>query len=223
MTPVNEKNLLGQRFGRLVVIQKLPKKNNRGMWLCKCDCGNVKELSCNVLTCGKTKSCGCLQKDIAKKNKTKHNGKYTRLYNTWLNIKRRCYNPSSKAFPYYGAKGIKMYDKWIHDFSAFKDWAYKNGYNDTLTIDRINNDGDYEPNNCRWVDMITQENNRTNNRHIYYNGNEYTLFDLSEISKVGYKTLHQRLYMYGWDIDKAVNTPSRIKNKNTLKNQKRTK
>lgn len=194
----------------VTTIDILPHKiNNSGMLLCKCDCGDVKELSCNVLTCGKTKSCGCLQKDIAKKNKTKHNGKYTRLYNTWLNIKRRCYNPSSKAFPYYGAKGIKMYDKWIHDFSAFKDWAYKNGYNDTLTIDRINNDGDYEPNNCRWATLKQQANNKKNVLKYKYNNKYFTISELSDKFNISHSVLYYRLKIAKWNIERALSITSK--------------
>lgn len=190
--------------------------------LIKCDCGKEFISWTHCLEIDKIMSCGCKRYDKLRKRNLKHGGRYTRLYTIWRCMLRRCNNEKSKDYKNYGARNIFVCDEW-NKFENFRDWAMSNGYRDDLTLDRINVNGDYEPENCRWVDMITQENNRTNNRHIYYNGNEYTLFDLSEISKVGYKTLHQRLYMYGWDIDKAVNTPSRIKNKNTLKNQKRTK
>lgn len=222
-------SFIGKKFGRLLVTDEFYKKDkighNKLFVKCKCECGNEKEIYKYSLTAKRpTVSCGCRLQEIHSNGiNIKHNMTNTSIYTRWLGMKARCYNPNNKKYKRYGARGITVCNDWKNSFENFYNWAMSNGYRDDLTLDRINVNGDYEPENCRWVDMITQENNRTNNRHIYYNGNEYTLFDLSEISKVGYKTLHQRLYMYGWDVDKAVNTPSRIKNKNTLKNQKRTK
>ena len=222
-------SFVGKRFGRLLVIEEFYKKDHKvhNLWYarCKCDCGNEREVYKYSLTAkSPTTSCGCRLKEIHENRfHTKHNMGNTSLYNRWVGMKGRCYNSNNKKYKNYGARGIQVCGEWLDSFENFYSWAIQNGYNDRLTLDRIDVNRDYEPNNCRWVDMITQENNRTNNRIVHYNGNEYTLFDLSQISKVGYKTLHQRIYQYNWDIDKAVTTPSRIKNKNTTKNNNRTK
>ena len=217
MASYNAKNLTGKRFGRLKVISQAPTENQRTMWNCLCDCGNKKVLPCYVLTRGLVRSCGCLQKDTARKLKTKHGGKNTRLYNIWRDMKERCYNPQNPSYIYYGNKNVSICNEWLNDFGKFRCWAKENGYAKNLTIDRIDVDGDYCPENCRWTDMFTQENNRTNNIKIFYNGKEYTLLQLSQISVVSYKTLHQRLFMYKWDVEKAVTTPSRIKKRNKKK------
>lgn len=174
------------------------------------------------MTCGNPViSCGCRIKEVQLSGfNTKHNKTNTSIYNRWLGMKGRCNNPNNKKYKNYGGRGIKICDDWNNNENGFKnfyEWAIRNNYKNNLTLDRIDVNGDYEPKNCRWVDMIVQENNRTNNRIVNYEGKEYTLFELSQISKVCYKTLHQRIYKYKWDVDKAVNMPSRIKNKKGVK------
>jgi len=149
-------NLIGQRFGRLIVLRDTGKRCWRYVvWLCKCDCGRLTEVLNNNLRTGCTKSCGCLQKEIVKKINTIHGdtkeGKAVRLYRIWRSMKSRCYNPNHNSYKYYGGKGIKICDGWKNDYLAFKSWALANGYKDDLTIDRINPDGNYCPKNCRWI------------------------------------------------------------------------
>lgn len=153
-----------QRFGRLVALERNGSKNNRVVWKCRCDCGNIVDVVSQDLTRGHTKSCGCLFIETQTKRLTKHNGEHDRLYSVWKTMKKRCENPNCKSYKYYGARGIKVCDEW-HDYSAFKEWAYNNGYDDkarkyNCTIDRIDVDGNYEPKNCRWVDMKVQNNNK---------------------------------------------------------------
>jgi hypothetical protein len=159
-----------QRFGRLVVIERNGSKNNRVVWKCKCDCGNVVDVVSQDLTRGHTQSCGCLFLETQTKRLTKHNGTHDRLYIVWQDMKKRCENPNNKSYKYYGARGIKVCKEW-HDYSVFKEWAYNNGYDDKAkkfdcTIDRINVNGNYEPNNCRWVDMKVQNANRRNKKEV---------------------------------------------------------
>jgi hypothetical protein len=152
-------DLTGQKFGRLTVIETFrPDKYTK--CVCKCECGNIKTINATDLVRGRTKSCGCLQKEIVIKNQTTHQLTHSRIYQTWCDMKRRCFNTNCKNYRYYGLKGITVCDEWKNDFKVFYDWAMSNGYTDELTIDRIDVNGNYEPNNCRWITIQEQQNNK---------------------------------------------------------------
>lgn len=152
--------LSGQRFGRLLVIRREGSRNGRATWYCKCDCGNYKVVIGKNLKNGKTSSCGCLHKELLSKRSKTHGMTGKRLYRIWHDMKNRCEYSKDKKYSYYGGRGIKVCNEWSSNFESFMTWALSNGYNDLLTIDRINNDGNYEPNNCRWITMKEQCSNR---------------------------------------------------------------
>lgn len=158
-------DLSNKRFGRLVVIRRVDNSSGgETRWLCKCDCGNTKIVKGNHLREGATKSCGCLEAENRSKVNRTHGGANTRLYKVWLGIRKRCLNPNEPAFHNYGGRGITVCKEWS-DYSVFREWALKSGYDENAprgkcTIDRINVNGNYEPSNCRWVDMKIQRQNQ---------------------------------------------------------------
>lgn len=167
-------NLKGSRFGRLTVLERAKNGNCRQVrWLCKCDCGNLHYASTAVLRAGKVQSCGCLIRDVH----STHGMSGTRLYKIWDGMKCRCYSKSHMHYDKYGGRGIKICQEWRENPASFCEWAMANGYKDDLTIDRINHDGDYEPNNCRWITNAKQQTNKRNNRMITYKGKTQCVAD----------------------------------------------
>lgn len=147
-------DLTGEKFGKLTVIHTSGKRHGTNvLWTCLCDCGTPKNIRGTDLKSGHTKSCGCLNKDSLRNNQRnlKHGGNGTRLYRIWVYMRKRCHNPKDSNYKYYGAKGINVCDEWRDNFVAFRFWAILNGYQENLTIDRINNNGNYEASNCQWI------------------------------------------------------------------------
>ena len=186
----------GNRYGKLTVLKRDgSSKEKKAKWLCKCDCGNYTSVVGKSLRNGNTKSCGCHRREVLKRgivSQTTHGETNTRLYNIWRGIKKRCRLEGSASYEWYGLKGIDVCDEWYDSYESFRDWSHKNGYKDGLTIDRIDCNGDYTPQNCRWADWKTQENNRSNTVYVEYNGKLYPRGILAEKLGVTIQAIYYR-------------------------------
>ena len=198
------------KYGMLTPIKSTDERyNNEVVWEFQCDCGNIKVVRADALISGATKSCGCIKKEQDKTNLTanhRHKMSGTRIYETWQDMKRRCYNKQNARYDRYGGRGIKVCEEWLNNFQSFYDWAINNGYSDDLTIDRIDNDGNYEPSNCRWSTVKEQCNNRSSNINITIGNATKSLMCWCEIFNVDYKKVYARYKRNGYEgIDRLFN------------------
>ncbi|MGG0718677.1 hypothetical protein ABE096_13930 [Robertmurraya massiliosenegalensis] len=205
-------DLTGNRFGRLLVIKRVENIDKGSRWLCKCDCGNEKVIRRTHLMSGNTKSCGCFSKEISSErgNKSKigdrtrtHGDFGTKLYGVWAGMKRRCYNPQTKHYTDYGGRGIKMCHEWKESYNVFKKWALANGYKEGLSIERIDVNKHYCPENCKWIPLSEQNSNKRTSIRIEYKGRKYSIKELSEMTGIKIKTIRDRYYR-GLPIEKII-------------------
>lgn len=216
-------DLTGQRFGRLVAVRRVENNHKWGFvnFLCKCDCGNEKIVGGYALRQGKALSCGCLMIENIKKANTKHGNSRSRLYNIWHGMKQRCYDKNLSNYPCYGGRGITVCDEW-QEFEPFYDWAMANGYKEEIlpngknkwTIDRIDNDKGYSPDNCRWADFETQNANkrppqewREKGVFVEINGITKNLISWCKEYGLNYNTVMTRVHIRKWDWVRAITTP----------------
>lgn len=205
MSAHNLKDLTGQKFGRLTVISRAENGKSRHVrWNCICDCGAEKIVQSTSLLSGHTISCGCYRKQRAYENHITHGLAGSRLDRIYTSMKTRCYNEGAINYADYGGRGITMDFRWYYWPEIFFKWAQENGYAENLTIDRKNNDGNYEPSNCRWATPKQQANNKRNN--VTYQGK--TMAQWAEETGINYKALQRRIYR-GWSWSKAIHTPVR--------------
>ena len=187
----------GERFGRLTVIQEAENQYGHRYILCQCDCGNQKTINLNSLVKGMSKSCGCYRREFIHQKNMTHgftcNSKIERLYNIWSNMKRRCNNPNDAGYENYGGRGIKVCSEWENDYVAFREWSLTHGYSDDLTIDRIDNNKGYSPDNCRWETMKVQSNNTRVNHKVTYKGETHTLSEWQDITGIDDNKIGRRL------------------------------
>lgn len=193
--------MIGNKYGRLTVIEEAPSQHGHAMWICKCDCGNTTHpIGGSDLRNGKVQSCKCLHNELVSKKMTKHKMKETRLYRIWTNMRARCRFPSVPCYGSYGGRGVTVCEEWQHDFLAFHSWAMANGYADDLTLDRKDTNGPYRPDNCRWVSRKAQANNLRKNVVLDINGEKHTMAEWADISGIKYTTIYQRR-LRGWADD----------------------
>lgn len=208
----NTKDLVGQKFGRILVISRDHVDKNRHVyWKCLCDCGVETVIASSSLLNGRTRSCGCLARELTSKTHFKHGMKNTRLYGIWSKMKERCNDTENPKFARYGGHGISVCEEWQKSFISFKDWALAHGYKDNLSIDRINNDGNYEPSNCRWADAITQANNTSANRRITIDGETHTITEWERIMGYKHGVIFARLNYGKMSEKESVKKPLRKK------------
>jgi len=200
----------GQRFGRLVVEEFAGKTSkSQSIWNCRCDCGNTKMVKNGDLVSGHTKSCGCLAREILSERKTTHghskNGKVSKELNCWMSMIKRCERLYDKGYFNYGGRGITVCEKW-HKFENF--YEDMGSCPPGMTLERIDNDGNYCKENCKWATRVEQQNNRRSIKWIEYKGEIKNLTQWSKVLDINISTLRHRLYMYGWSVEKTFNTPT---------------
>lgn len=202
-------DLTGKRFGRLTVIRPVDKIGVKYKWVCQCDCGNETVVIGSHL--GKTIfSCGCYAREKSSERLATHRKSKTRLFHIWQSIKQRCGNPRCHAYADYGGRGIQICDEWSKSFEEFESWALANGYDENAkrgecTIDRIDNNGNYEPSNCRWATMAEQQNNKRSRVEIEWDGRKMSVADWSRETGLTHSTILGRIRR-GWSAETALTT-----------------
>lgn len=201
-------DLTGKRFGKLTVLNRAPDfgsgRDRETMWRCQCDCGKTTDVRGVSLRNGHTRSCGCLQPES---HVILHGDCNSRLYSIWRAMRQRCKNPKSGVYASYGGRGITVCPEWDKSYETFRGWALANGYRDDLTIDRIDVNGNYCPENCRWADLPTQFNNKRDSIRLVYNGESRSIREWSEITGISATTIRTRIYTRKWSAEKALSTP----------------
>ena len=203
-------DLTGKQFGFLTVVKETDKRTSWGarIWECRCICGKTMYVCNKYLTTGVTKSCGCKRKELHNESPlvTKHNMCYSRIYRVWSEMRNRCENPNNSVYKDYGGRGISVCPEWA-SFQVFYDWATANGYTDDLTIDRIDVNEGYNPENCRWATMKQQANNKRTSKYLQWNGETHTYSEWSEITGLSKTVIRERINK-GWSIEEALSTPA---------------
>ena len=211
-------DLSGKKFGKLTVVRldHIEKRNNGKRnyyfyhWLCQCECGNECIIIGNYLKMRATVSCGCYRKELSRKKLLKHGLCKTRLYRIWTHMKERCYKKYCKDYKNYGQRNIIMCDEWKNDFVKFYEWALNNNYKENLTIDRIDVNGNYEPDNCRWSTIEEQANNMRSNHLLTFNNKTQTMSQWAKEYNMSKYLLQHRIAL-NWSVERALTTPVRRK------------
>lgn len=185
-------SIIGKRFGHLVVVNLYSSDQQTTYWTCKCDCGNEKVIPRHLLINHHTQSCGCYLKTRMKKLNYSHGLSYSRIYSVWGDMKQRCTNFQAANYYLYGGRGIQVCEAW-NNFENFYQWAITNGYQDTLSLERIDVNGNYEPNNCTWIPLSDQCENRRNSKKITYNNETHTISRWAQLLHIPRSTLEYRI------------------------------
>jgi hypothetical protein len=218
------KDISSLTFNKLLVLGYIGNnKDNKSLWLCICSCKSrtLKICGGSEMSRGKLQSCGCLRIDRGKERRIDDSllrNHHNRVYRIWQGMHSRCYGVNGKDYVHYGGRGIKICDEWLSDFMEFYQWSAHNGYKDNLTIDRIDVDGNYCAENCRWVTTAIQNKNKTTAIKVIYNNKEWILKDLVDFKNLtkDYKTIKQRILLYNISVEDAIITPIERKNQKTI-------
>lgn len=200
------KDLTGQHFGRLTVVERAENIGKKTAWLCLCECGKTVIVSGSNLHDGQVRSCGCLWTEVVpahnREINLRHGESHTKLHKTWVNMRYRCNNPNCKSYKDYGGRGITICEEWS-SYEVFREWALKNGFAVGLSMDRIDVNGNYEPSNCRWVSDKVQNNNTRKNHYLTFRGETHTIQEWSEITGIKWTTIKYRIDK-GWSVEKIL-------------------
>lgn len=193
--------MVGKQFGRWTVVEAVGRKgkSNALAYMCKCSCGTVKVVNGQKLRNGESRSCGCLKTEMHTTHGDSANG--SRLYRIWENMKQRCTNPCNSNYHRYGGRGISICEEWLNSYTAFKAWAMQNGYRDSLTLDRIDNDSNYCPDNCRWATRAMQDQNKRQSVIIKIGSVKKCATAWAREYGLKPGTVRSRIH-YGWSTDK---------------------
>lgn len=204
--PARVKSLIGVRSGKLIVVAYSHKKGEDHFWVCSCDCGNTSVVRRSHLSNGHTKSCGCSSSRATMGARSlKHGATRTPEYNVWARMKQRCFDPNYKEFHLYGGRGITVCERWKDSSSNFLEDMGK--VPKGMEIDRTDNNGNYSPDNCRWVTAKVNCRNRRTTRFLTHNGETMSVMDWSDRVGISGNIIRQRLDRQGWSVEKALNTP----------------
>lgn len=209
--PKRAKDHTGKQFGRWLVLSFFDKGTGGCLrWLCRCECGTERPIAATELVSGRSSSCGCLRAEMVVNRCVTHGMTGTAIHAVWLSMKKRCLSPTDKGYECYGGRGIRVCQRWADSFEDFITDMGPRPSN-KHSIDRINNDGDYEPSNCRWATKIQQGRNTRSNINIFYQGKTQCLAAWAEELGIPYKALAQRISIAGWSPERAFTTPLQVK------------
>lgn len=199
---------IGSKVGNWTLIRRGSTPSGHTAYYCECECGTRRWVQKHHLEDGTSKSCGCLFREAVKNRNKTHGMSGTRIYRIWRSMLTRCESPRHPTYAQHGARGISICKEW-HEFPAFYKWAIETGYVDgaKLSLDRIDNNGNYCPENCRWANAVTQGNNRRTNKRIEINGRVKTLTQWAEEYGININTVNSRINQMKWDVVKAITTP----------------
>jgi hypothetical protein len=206
MRHMHPQDLTGQRFGRLVAIRRVPRPRHHTFWWCQCDCGGHAIAEASNLRKGCSTSCGCRITERARVLNRTHGRSGTREHRIWKNCKTRCYNTNNANYPAWGGRGITMCDEWRHDLARF--FADMGPCPAGHTLERIDNNGRYEPSNCRWASMREQSNNRRDNHRLTWDGQTHTIREWERLRGFKRSAVRARIHR-GWSVERALTTPIR--------------
>lgn len=210
------KDYTGQKFGAWTILAR---GNRPKMWLAECQCGNICHVNIDNLKAGRSKNCQKCRGEKSRQRQETHGLSKTRLYYVWLSMRNRCYRPQTNGYERYGGRGITVCKEWREHFEPFAEWAITNGYRQGLQIDRVDNNGNYEPQNCRWVTHRENLNNTSRTFHLQYKGRSYTAQEAAEAFNISAALLRERIHR-GWSVEEAITTPVAIGNNQTLRSDK---